>query len=492
MGIDIKKEKNDIAVIGLGNMGSNLALNIAGKGYRVTVFDIIKDKAKRLAGSCPSGLGVIVADSLDHAVMTLSRPRKILLMVSAGITVDKVIDELKPFLDARDIILDGGNSHFRDTERRQSDLKKYGIYLIGMGISGGRKGALYGPAIMPGGDSKAYKSVSKILEDIAARAKDGRPCVSYKGRAGAGHYLKMVHNGIEYAEMQLLGECYWSMRAFLKSDIDKVTEIFRSWKKVGDRLDSYLLEATVKIISKQKTGKQRSRIIDDIADHTDMKGTGTWAVISSLEQLVPIPTIAEAVFSREISMKKDLRVDISKKLQIQKNPDKDPGIDIDDLSRMAHDSLLIAKLVAYAQGFDLIQDASSRFGYGFDLSNIALDWRAGCIIRSAFLNELAEYLRETQCKNILLYPAFMDLIRRHLEDMGRFISLSGTMDVPMPCTASAYNYILQLSSRKLISSQLTAAQRDFFGSHGYLMLKDDGETIVKDKDGKMIRFYSEW
>lgn len=301
----------------------------------------------------------------------------------------------------------------------------------------------------------------------------------------------MVHNGIEYADMQLIGECFWTLKLFFRGDLTKTSQVFESWNKDGDMLKSYLIKISADILKNRKGPTKDQLLIEDIADYTQMKGTGTWTIISALEQLVPIPTIASAVFSREISEMKDLRNHFARKFEAKKFFDGNIQKH-DDLTKIAHDALLVAKIASYAQGFSLLQDASKRYKYCFNIPGIALDWRAGCIIRADFLSDIAESLKEDPTQNLAFSETFMEIISNKLKCLERFINISNTSGIPVPCMSSSFNYILQLSRDILYSSRLTAAQRDLFGSHGYFKLSNKEGDIIKDKDGNNKKFYTEW
>jgi 6-phosphogluconate dehydrogenase len=482
----------DISVIGLGSMGYNLAINIADKGYTVKVFDILAEKVKKIVDEDQGKGRIVAANSLKETVSKIKKPRKVLLMIKSGDPVDNVIKKLQDYLSEGDIIIDGGNSYYKDTQRRQKYLKRSNIFLIGMGISGGTNGALNGPSMMPGGDIQAYKPLKRLFEDIAAKAADGRKCVSYKGRYGSGHYIKMVHNGIEYADMQLIGECFWVMNQYFGRDLSKISNIFEKWNTKGDRLRSFLIGATAKILKTNDISYPGKRpLIWQVADYTQMTGTGTWTVMSALEQLIPVPTIASAVFSREFSELKEKRQNIAKSIIINDIKTIQKKYKKEDFIKIAHDALLVAKIASYSQGFALLEDASDRYDYGLDLSGIARDWRAGCIIEADILNEIYGYLKEKGNKNILLKGCFAGILNKKLDSLAKFINISYKYGIPIPCFTSAYSYIIQSASEDLLSSRLTAILRDHFGSHGYFRTDEHGLGMIKEQD-KPKRFHNKW
>ncbi|NLG12365.1 MAG: NADP-dependent phosphogluconate dehydrogenase, partial [Elusimicrobia bacterium] len=378
-------KRADIGVIGLEVMGKNLALNIESRGYTVAVFNRTESKTKNFAEGPAKNKNVIPAYELQNFVDSLKKPRKIMLMVKEGAPVDSFIEKLIPMIDKGDLIIDGGNSFFKDTIRRNNMLQEKGILFIGTGVSGGEEGALKGPAIMPGGQQEAYKLVENIFTDISAKAEDGEPCVTYIGPDGAGHFVKTIHNGIEYGDMQLIGECAWFFRKGLGMNSGEIADIMADWNGKDDILRSYLIEITAdSMIEKHKAGD--GYLVDIVADITRMKGTGTWTVQSALELLVPIPTIASAVFSREMSQDKDIRLKMAKMLNTPSG-EMFSG-DKKEIVNIAHDALYIAKISSYAQGLALLQAASRTYNFNLNLGEIAKIWRGGCIIRAQFLDEI--------------------------------------------------------------------------------------------------------
>ncbi len=484
--------KKNIGLIGLAVMGENLALNIESRGYSVAVYNRTAQKTKNFIESKAKNKNILGTYSFREFVDSLEKPRKIILMVKAGKPVDDNIDSLVPLLDKGDLIIDGGNSFFKDTIRRSEELESKGILYIGTGVSGGEEGALKGPSIMPGGKAEAYKMIEKLFKDIAAKAENGIPCVDWMGPNGAGHFVKMVHNGIEYGDIQLIGECIWALKNALGLSADKIADIMVSWNSESDVLRSYLIEITGQGLNEKIKGSGKY-LVDQTADITRMKGTGVWTIQSALELLIPIPTIAAAVFSREMSEDKDLRLKISEnmKLGFEKHPSA--GIKADEFIDIAHDALYIAKISSYAQGFALLSAASNFYKFNLNLAKIARCWRAGCIIRAQFLNEITrQYLKNPDVANLILLPKFSDFINSNLRKLARFISIAHSFGVPVLAMTSAYDYILQLSSAVMVSAQVAAQQRDYFGAHGYFKLEESSPKILKNAGGEQIEFHTEW
>jgi len=410
--------KQDIGLIGLAVMGQSLVLNMESKGYSVAAYNRTAERTTKFAGDRARGKNIFAAYSLEEFVDSLKKPRKIMLMVKAGSPVDENIKALIPLLDKGDLIIDGGNSFYKDTIR------------------------LLGPAMMPGGQKDAYVLVEDIFENISAKADDGIPCVSYIGSDGAGHFVKMVHNGIEYGDMQLIGECVWALKAALGYDAEKIADIMKSWNDPDDVLSSYLIEITGDGM-REKDKESEGFLVDRTADITRMKGTGTWTVTSALELLVPIPTIASAVFSREMSQDKNLRLAMS--ADIRPAHLKYTGEDAGKLINVAHDALYIAKIASYAQGFALMTAASVKYGWKLDMGKIARGWRAGCIIRARFLSRITEeYGEEPDLPNLIAATVFSDFINKKLSNLAHFIEAAHSVGVPTLAMDSAYSYILQL------------------------------------------------
>ena len=485
-------KKSQIGLIGLGVMGQNLILNMEDKGYSVSVYNRTAARTEEFANGNAKGKNITPTYSLEEFMVSLDRPRRIILLVQAGKAVDDFIEHLIPLMDKGDLVIDGGNSFFKDTIRRNKYLAEKGFLYIGTGISGGEEGALKGPAIMPGGQEEAYLLVQDLFEKISAKAMDNKPCVSYIGQNGAGHFVKMVHNGIEYGDMQLIGECVWALKKVAGLDSAEISEIFHKWNGPEDVLRSYLIEITAESM-KEKDKKEGFSLIDVVADITRMKGTGTWTVQSALELLVPIPTITAAVFSREMSQDKDLRIELSRILPSYQKENRSP-IEREKFIQIAHDALYLAKLSSYAQGMALLQAASKEYEFDLNLKNIVEGWRAGCIIRAQFLDEVTKvYQDNPDLINLLAAPRFLEVVRNDMDKLATFIELAHQAGVPVPAMDNSFDYILQLGSPVMVSAQVAAIQRDYFGAHGYFKLNntDDPEIIV-GKDNKWKEFHTQW
>ncbi|MCM8816720.1 MAG: NADP-dependent phosphogluconate dehydrogenase, partial [Candidatus Omnitrophica bacterium] len=432
-------KKADIAVIGMEVMGRNLALNIESRGYTVAVYNRTAEKTKAFAEGVAKGKNIIPTYDLKELVDVLDSPKKVMLMVKEGQPVDSFIESLLQYLKPGDLIIDGGNSFFKDTIRRNKMLSEKGILFIGTGVSGGEEGALKGPAIMPGGQLEAYKLVEKIFRDISAKAYDGEPCVDYIGPDGAGHFVKTTHNGIEYGDMQLIGEVVWFFKN-IGMNAGEIADIMAQWNGENDVLRSYLIEITADSM-KQKHSDSDEFLVDRVADITRMKGTGTWTVQSALELLVPVPTIAAAVFSREMSQDKELRLAMAKRLTI---PCCKFTGDKNEMIGVAHDALYIAKISSYAQGIALLRAASDAYNFNLNIGRIAKIWRAGCIIRAQFLDEITKvYEAEPDTPNLLVAPKFADFIKKNIDKLVKFISVAHQCGVPALAMSSSLDYILQ-------------------------------------------------
>ncbi len=484
-------KKADIGVIGMEVMGKNLALNMESKGYTVAVFNRTGEKTKNFVEGPAKGKNFIPSYDIKDFVYSLSSPRKIMLMVKEGGPVDSFIEKLIPLLDKGDLIIDGGNSFFKDTIRRNTQLSEKGILFIGTGVSGGEEGALKGPAIMPGGQKEAYNLVEKIFTDISAKAEDGAPCVTYIGPGGAGHFVKTIHNGIEYGDMQLIGECAWFFKNALGMNSGEIADVMAQWNGKNDILRSYLIEITADSM-KEKNKDGNGYLVDIIADITRMKGTGTWTVQSALELLVPIPTIAAAVFSREMSQDKDLRLEMSKILN-RPVPERLME-DKKQLIEIAHNALYIAKISSYAQGLALLQAASKEYGFDLNLGQIAKIWRGGCIIRAQFLDEITKaYEENPSLANLLASSKFSGFVNHNLWKLARFIEIAHKAAVPTLGMACSYDYILQIASPIMFSAQVSALQRDYFGAHGYFKIGGEQQPeVIKNAEGKIREFHTEW
>jgi 6-phosphogluconate dehydrogenase len=481
--------KQDIGLIGLAVMGQNLVLNMESKGYSVAVYNRTKKSTKEFLDGKAKNKNIKAAYTFKDLIALLARPRKIMLMIKAGDPVDESIKELVPLLDKGDLIIDGGNSFYKDTIRREKYLNDKGILYIGTGVSGGEEGALLGPAMMPGGTKEAYRLVKDIFENISAKAEDGIPCVSNIGPDGAGHFVKMVHNGIEYGDMQLIGETVWALKNALGYDAAAIADIMTNWNKPEDILSSYLIGITGEGLA-QSEKDSGNYLVDATADITRMKGTGTWTVQSALELLVPIPTIASAVFSREMSQDKDIRLAVSEKLKTGASSfNGDPQ----DFIKAAHDALYIAKISSYAQGFALMDAASNKYGWDLDMGKISQGWRAGCIIRAGFLSTITEeYKKNSDLPNLIAAPFFSGFINENLSNLRTFIEIAHMVGVPTLAMDCAYDYILQAASPVMVSAQVAAQQRDFFGAHGYFKLEEGSPKVETKKDGSYQEYHTEW
>jgi 6-phosphogluconate dehydrogenase len=483
-------KKQNIGLIGLGVMGQNLILNMEDNGYSVAVYNRTIARTEDFAKGAAKDKNILPTYSLEEFVNSLESPRKIILLVKQGKPVDDFIEKLIPLLDKGDLIIDAGNSYFKDTVRRNKELNDLGLLFIGTGISGGEEGALRGPAIMPGGQREAYNLVKDIFKKIAAKAYDGVPCVSYIGPDGAGHFVKMVHNGIEYGDMQLIGECVWVFKNALNMSSGEIARIMTDWNSNNDVLRSYLVEVAGESM-KEKDEKSGEYLVDRTADITRMKGTGTWTVQSALELLVPIPTITAAVFSREMSQDKDLRLKVSKKLSTFK--EKYVG-EKEQFIKIAHDALYLAKISSYAQGMALLQAASREYNWNLNLGEIVRGWRSGCIIRAQFLDEVTKaYEENPEMPNLLTAPRFVEVVKKGLKKLANFIEIAHWVKVPAPAMDNAFDYILQLASPVMISAQVSALQRDYFGAHGYFKLKGlDDPGVMTTSEGRIREFHTEW
>ena len=450
----------DIGMIGLGVMGQNLALNIERNGYVVAVWDRDPAVRERFLAST-KGKKLIDSSSPDEFVRLLERPRKIILLVKAGDPVDWTFNLIKPFLDKGDIIIDGGNSHFKDTERREQQLKSEGYFMIGSGTSGGEKGALLGPSLMPGGDRDAYEKIRPIWEAIAAKVPDG-PCVTYIGPGGSGHFVKMVHNGIEYGDMQLIAEAYGLLRTGFGLGADQVAEIFEEWNK-GD-LESYLIEITGKILRVKDTESGRP-LVDLVLDKAGQKGTGKWTSQLALDLGVAIPTIDAAIVARTLSSQKEARVLASDRIHgiTKEGAGKyDQGV-----KNQIHDALYASKICSYAQGMNLIKAGSDEFGWNINLSEVARIWQGGCIIRAKFLGRIKEaYQRNPQLASLLLDEEFNQSIEQMQPGWRGVVANGIEHGMTVLAMSSSLGYFDMYRSAQL-PLNLTQAQRDFFGSHTY-------------------------
>ncbi|KVE72500.1 NADP-dependent phosphogluconate dehydrogenase [Burkholderia vietnamiensis] len=454
--------KQAIGVIGLAVMGRNLALNIESRGYAVSVYNRSREKTDELIAEFP-GRNLVPTYTLEEFVASLETPRRILMMVKAGEATDATIASLKPLLEKGDVLIDGGNTHFTDTMRRNQELAQSGLHFIGTGVSGGEEGALRGPSIMPGGQRDAYDLVEPILKQIAAKApSDGEPCVAYMGPDGAGHYVKMVHNGIEYGDMQLIAESYAVLKDVAGLTNDELGAVYTEWNQ--GELDSYLIEITSKIFGKKddETGKQ---LVDVILDRAAQKGTGKWTSQNALDLGVPLPLITESVFARVLSSLKTERVAASK---ILSGPaaapfDGDRAAFVEAVRR----ALYLSKVISYAQGFAQLRTASGEYGWNLDLGTIAKIFRAGCIIRARFLQKITDaYAKDPALANLLLDPYFKDIAANYQTALRDVVVAAVKAGVPVPAFASAVAYFDSYRSERL-PANLVQAQRDFFGAHTF-------------------------
>ena len=454
--------KRTFGVIGLAVMGENLALNVESRGFPIAVYNRTASKTKEFMETRAVGKDVKAAYSLEEFVQILERPRKILVMVKAGPPVDAVIEQLKPLLEEGDMIIDGGNSLYEDTERRTRDLESTTkLGFVGMGVSGGEEGALHGPSLMPGGTEFAYRELEPILTKIAAQVDDG-PCVTYVGSGGAGHYVKMVHNGIEYGDMQLIAEAYDVLKNGLGLSNQQLQETFAEWNRT-DELNSYLIEITADIFKcvDPETGHH---LIDLILDSAGQKGTGRWTVLSSLELGVPIPTIYAAVNARVMSAYKDERVAAAKELP---GPGETYPGDAALFVDKVRDALYCSKMCSYAQGMALIAKASQEFNYNISLPESARIWKGGCIIRAGFLDKIRKAFAENPgLPNLLLAPEFKQSILDRQEAWREVLVLANKLGIPVPAFSSSLDYF-DSYRRANLPQNLTQAQRDYFGAHTY-------------------------
>ncbi len=454
-----KPARADIGVVGLAVMGRNLVLNMADHGYVVTVFNRTTAKVDEFLAGEAAGTSVIGAHSLAELVATLKRPRRILLMVKAGPAIDTLIDSLLPLLEPDDIILDGGNSLYTDTIARAARLERLGFGYIGAGISGGEEGARTGPSIMPAGTEAAWPHVGPLLQDIAAEV-DGVPCCDWIGPDGAGHYVKTIHNGIEYGDMQVLAEAYDIMNRGLRIPHQQMAEVFDTWN--AGPLDSYLVEITANVL--RTVDADGEPLVERILDRAGQKGTGKWAVISSMEVGQPTTLAAEAVYARVVSSLLDERIAMAAKLI---GPEPAIGEAVDDVISDLHDAVYAAKIVSYAQGYMLLQAASEEHEWNIDLASISSMWRGGCIIRSRFLGELMEvFAADPDLRNVLLSDFFADAIHKAQPGWRRTVARAIAAGIPVPAYSSALAFYDGYRSVR-VPANLIQAQRDYFGAHTY-------------------------
>ena len=451
---------SDIAVYGLGVMGRNIALNLADQGLRVSVYNRTGSVTDAFVAGLPAESNIVACHDLAEMVASLARPRVVFLMATAGKVIDRIIKGLLPHLEPGDIVIDGGNSFFNDTQRRWQELSVHGIRFLGVGISGGEEGARYGPSIMPGGDPDAWPSVSDVLRSIAARAEDGEPCCRWVGEGGAGHYVKMIHNGIEYGDMQLIAEAWQLMRDGLGMQPQEIAETFAQWNQ--GPLASYLIEITARILEvNEADGSPR---VDHILDAAGQKGTGRWTVIDALELGVPLTLIGEAVFARTLSALKPERLDAARHLGSVR-----PAFsgDRDTMIPAIHDALYAAKIISYTQGFMQMRQAAIEYGWTLDFGEIALLWRAGCIIRSRFLDDIKRaFERAPALPSLLFDDFFADAVRGGQKGWRETVALGVNLGIPLPAMGSALSFYDGYRSA-VVPANLLQAQRDYFGAHTY-------------------------
>jgi 6-phosphogluconate dehydrogenase len=450
-----------MGVVGLGVMGSSLARNIESKGFCIAGYDLDAHKTKAFVEGPAKGKSIVGVDTPARLMEVLERPRRILIMVPAGHAVDSVIAHLQPHLQPGDILIDGGNSLFRHTDRRCDELAARGFHFVGAGVSGGEEGALRGPSIMPGGPREAWEALRDIFRAIAAKADDGEPCVDYMGPRGAGHYVKMVHNGIEYGDMQLIAESYDVLRRGTGLSAGELSTIFAAWN--DGELRSYLVEITAKILARvdEHTGRP---LVEVIEDEAQQKGTGKWMSKTAVDAGAPVPTINAAVGARMLSALKKERVAASEMLP---GPAPSGHADRDRLIAAARDALFASKITSYAQGMSMLRIASGEFGYGIDPGTVAKIWRAGCIIRASLLGAIRQaFSREPVLVNLLLDPVLRDAVASRQEGWRRFVRSAIGAGIPVPATSAALAYYDSYRTARL-PANLTQAQRDYFGAHTY-------------------------
>ncbi len=464
-------EKKQFGVIGMAVMGQNLALNVESKGFSVAVYNRTGWKTEKFVQERCLGKNLVGTHTIEEFVNALEHPRRIMIMVKAGQAVDDFIGQLKPHLSPGDVVIDGGNSYYKDTERRLKDLEKDSILYIGTGVSGGEEGALQGPCIMPGGQRKAYKLLEPVFTRSAAQTEDG-PCCAYIGPGGAGHYVKMVHNGIEYADMQLIAEAYEIMRSGLKMNAAEIGEVFGEWRQ-GD-LDSYLMDITADIfkVSDPETGQP---LVNMILDKAGQKGTGKWTSQDAFDVGVPIPTINAAVESRILSAYKDERVQA---VNVLRGPKTEFRGDRQKFLERLHNALYMSKVISYAQGMALLKSASDEYGFDLRLWEIAQIWKGGCIIRAKLLDPIKKSMKRKPA-NLMVAPTFRRILNRNHRSLRTVVQTAQKLGVP--CLAMAASLAYYDSYRKEnLPANLTQAQRDYFGAHTY-------ERV--DKEGT---FHTEW
>ena len=472
------KKLADIGLIGLAVMGENLVLNMESKGFTVAVFNRTVARVDEFMAGRGAGKNFIGAHSIEELCASLEKPRKVMMLVKAGKPVDDFIELIIPHLEEGDIIIDGGNSHFPDTIRRAKYVESKDLLYIGTGVSGGEEGALLGPSIMPGGSPAAWPAVKDIFQAISAKVEDGTPCCDWVGEGGAGHFVKMVHNGIEYGDMQIICEAYQLMKEMLGLSADEMHDVFKKYNE-GD-LDSYLIEITRDILGfKDEDGEP---MVEKILDTAGQKGTGKWTAVTALDLGIPLTLIGESVFARCLSAQKDMRVEASKVIS---GPAVDKTIDKAQMISDLKDALFGAKIISYAQGYNLMMEAAKEYGWNLNYGGIALMWRGGCIIRSRFLGDIKiAFDKNPALSNLLLDPHFKEIVEKAQAGWRRVCATALTNGIPVPALTSALCYFDGLRSERL-PANLLQAQRDYFGAHTYERIdKPRGEFFHTNWTGR--------
>jgi 6-phosphogluconate dehydrogenase len=472
------KQLADIGLIGLAVMGENLVLNMESKGFTVAVYNRTVEKVDHFMAGRGAGKNFIGAHSIEELCASLERPRKVMMLVKAGQAVDDFIEKIIPFLEPGDIIIDGGNSHFPDTIRRTKYVESKGLLFIGTGVSGGEEGALNGPSIMPGGSPAAWPAVKEIFQAISAKVEDGSACCDWVGEGGAGHFVKMVHNGIEYGDMQIICEAYQMMKEMLGLSADEMHQVFKDWNDA--ELDSYLIEITRDIMGyKDENGEA---LVEKILDTAGQKGTGKWTGVAALDLGIPLTLIGESVFARCLSAQKDVRVEASK---ILSGPTEKFAGDKAQLISDLKDALYAAKIISYAQGYNLMMEAAKEYGWNLNYGGIALMWRGGCIIRSIFLADIKKaFDKNPNLTNLLLDPFFQEKVVNAQAGWRRVCATAMMYGIPVPALTTALCYFDGIRSERL-PANLLQAQRDYFGAHTYERIdKPRGEYFHTNWTGK--------